>query len=106
MAGLYQNRAGGASGNGEGVWGGEHGHWNILWAARATGGETEGTCAQQLQGGVAGEAIPKGAGGLVNVEDDTKLATGWEDRTPRDPTLRAGPAEPGDYTNGPQKEEE
>lgn len=62
--------------------------------------------AQQLQGGVAGEAIPKGAGGLVNVEDDTKLATGWEDNTPRDPTLRAGPAEPGDYTNGPQKEGE
>lgn len=81
----------------------------ILWAARATRGGTERTCEQQLQGGVAGEAIPKGAGGeLVNVEDDTKLATGWGQDTkrpyPASPDLRSRETTPTDLRKRRNKE--
>lgn len=79
----------------------------ILWAARATRGGTERTCEQQLQGGVAGEAIPKGAGGGISerrrrYQVGYGLGTGYQETLP----CVSGPAEPGDYTNRPQEEAE
>ena len=62
------------------------------------GGGTGKTCEQQLQGGVAGEAIPKGGRGVISEDDGTKLASGWG--TGYQETLPLV-AEPGDYTKRP-----
>lgn len=47
---------------------------------------------------MAGEAIPKGGRGVINEDDDTKLASGWE--TGYQETLPLV-AEPRDYTKRP-----
>lgn len=99
---MYQNRARGAPGKGEGVGGGEFDNWKILWAE---GEGPRGRERNNFGGGVAEKTMPKRhGGGERNVEDDTKIGMGGD--IPGDRTLSPRPSEPGDYIKTHQEKGE